>query len=277
MDNTNDELELSRLADGELDADHAALALLSALEDPARRKALRDLLKLRLVTAPWRAQQAPAMNVSFAAPARRARRLGRLGRVGRVALAAAVGGVLVLGGVWLGRGLAPVPPPSLGEAVSLTPQERQRITEVFRFHESVAGPLRWYAADDRQVQLAGLETPPAGQEPLAIVLRMEPAPGKGQARTVVLVCREGQQASVDLPAEPDGLPALRLRLAPSRHNGAVEAQYALAVAGPDDGPILATLAGKRTLGPTGAALGQLPWKDRLLSVAASAWVIGEER
>jgi hypothetical protein len=277
MDNRNDELELSQLADGELDADRAAQVLLPALEDPARRNQLRDLLKLRLVTAPWRRQEGGAASLAVAAPAERPRRFRRLGRVGQLAAAAAVGGLLVLGGLWLGRGQAPPPPPGQAQGPDIPPEERQHITEVFRFYESVAGPLKWYVADERQVQLASLEVPPAGQDALAVVLTIARAGDKGRARTMVVVCRDGQQAAINLPAEGDGLPALKLRLIPRRHNGAVEAEYALGVSGPGEGPILATLAGRRRLGAGSAVLGQLPWQERMLSVAASAWVMGEEK
>ena len=57
MMNEHDEILLSQLADGELDSDQANEALLEVLDDPAGRERLKEMLRLRQTTLPWRSRQ----------------------------------------------------------------------------------------------------------------------------------------------------------------------------------------------------------------------------
>lgn len=99
---TNEEhgIRLSQLADGEMSGDEANELLLDVLDDPAAREELKQMLRLRRSTAAWRRRRPPRPVMVLAdRPAPRVR--GRAAwRLGGLAVAACVGGLLVLAGVW---------------------------------------------------------------------------------------------------------------------------------------------------------------------------------
>ena len=287
MTNERDEIRMSQLADGELSSDQANELLLSVLDAPADREKLKALLRFRQTTAGWRTRQ-PPRPVMIVAERPGALRRGRAAwHLGSLAVAACVGGLLALAGIWgAGRLGGPVrqtyPWPTVAR---VTPEQMRQVAMVFALHESVAGPLAWYAADDQNIRLASAGGTEAGQTPIAVLLKLGPAgpdaarsTGSGQAaRTLVIVCREDRPAVIELPAESPGRVGLRMYLTPRTVNGKVEMQYAIAVDGDGRQPSVASLAGRRRIGLTETSLGQLALGEKVLNVEASAWPMRQER
>ena len=230
-------------------------------------------------------------------------RRGRMAwRMSSLAVAACVGGLLVLAGVWAAgwmarpaepgrQGLVAQAPPA-GYADQVTPEQMRQVAKVFALHESVAGPLAWYAADDRNIRLASARPAEAGLPLIAVLLRLEsaapgaavsaPSASSGQARsgqaarTIMIVCREDAPTVIELPAEMAGQAGLRVYLAPRAVNGKVDMQYAIAMDGQSQDAPLASLSGQRSLGLAEAPLGQLAMGDRVLNVEAAAWAMRQE-
>jgi len=287
MTDDRNEILMSQLADGELSSDQANELLLSVLDAPADREKLKVLLRFRQMTVGWRNRQ-PERPVMIVAERPGALRRGRAAwRMGSLAAAACVGGLLALAGIWgAGRLGGPVrqtyPWPTVAQ---VTPEQMRQVAMIFALHESVAGPLAWYAADDQNIRLASAGGTEAGQTPIAVLLKLGPAgpdaarsTGSGQAaRTLVIVCREDRPAVIELPAESPSQTGLRVYLAPRTVNGKVEMQYAITVDGDSRQPAVASLAGRRRIGLAETPLGQLALGDRLLNVAASAWPMRQER
>jgi hypothetical protein len=287
MTNERDEIRMSQLADGELSSDQANELLLSVLDAPADREKLKALLRFRQTTAGWRNRQ-PKRPVMIVAERPGALRRGRAAwRMGSLAVAACVGGLLALAGIWgAGRLGGPVRQTYQWPTVAqVTPEQMQQVAMIFALHESVAGPLAWYAADDETIRVASARGTEVGQTPIAVLLKLGPAgpdaarsAGSGQAaRTLVIVCREDRSAVIELPAESPGQAGLRVYLAPRTVNGKVEMQYAIAVDGDGRQPAVASLAGRRRIGLTETSLGQLALGEKVLNVEASAWPMRQER
>ena len=287
MTNERDEIRMSQLADGELSSDQANELLLSVLDAPADRERLKQLMRLRKTTAGWRNRQ-PKRPVMIVAERPGALRRGRAAwRMGSLAAAACVGGLLALAGIWAAGWLGgPVRQTYRWPTVAqVTPEQMQQVAMIFALHESVAGPLAWYAADDETIRVASARGTEAGQTPIAVLLKLGPAgpdaarsAGSGQAaRTLVIVCREGRPAVIELPAESPGRAGLRMYFTPRTVNGKVEMQYAIAVDGDGRQPAIASLAGRRRIGLTETSLGQLALGEKVLNVEASAWPLRQER
>jgi hypothetical protein len=280
-----DETLLSQLADGELPSDQANEVLLTVLDDEPARALLKTQLTLRQGLRGWRNQQSARPVIALCSrPAQRPRSVLRRWRLGSLATAAGVGGLLALAGFWaagaggLGRGTPS--PAAVPQAVMVTPEQMQQVASVFALHESVAGPLAWYAADDKNIQVSSAQADETGHRPVAVWLKFEPATAGGAARNYVIVCRENQAATIDLPGDASGAPGLRVYLAPQTINGKVDMQYAITVddrgqSGKPSNP--GTLSGQRHISLAQTSLGQLAMDDRLLSVEASAWPIKETR
>lgn len=293
------EILLSQLVDHELPADEADRVLQEVLDDAEARCRLKSMLRLRQTLGPWRGQEPVGPVVAMAlvgaseGDSRPARPLLSL------ALAIVLGGVLVAGGFHLGgqfrkgpqgEPIAAVPgePASGAEeaasgnrrpAILVTPQQRREIAQAFALHESVAGPLSWYVADDSHIRVAPASEEEDSRQPVGVVLRLAPAethPGS-QGKTYVIVCRIRDMADIELPQTATGQ-TVRLRLLSTEADGDVNLRYAIAAVGSDrragDG---AALAGQRHVGLRQTSLGQLAVDDRLVNVDASAWVIREER
>jgi len=287
MMNEDDEILMSQLADGELPSDQANELLLDVLDEPSGREKLKGLLRLRQATAGWRTSQPPQPVVIVADRSRPMRRSRLAWRMSSLAVAACVGGLLVLTGVWaagwIGSPVRPAhqwqvaPAPDAPPAVAqVTPEQMRQVAKVFALHESVAGPLAWYAADDRNIRLASARPAEAGQPLIAVLLRLDPEVSGSAARTVVIVCREDAPAVIELPAEMTGHAGLRVYLAPRAVNGKVEMRYAIAMDGESRQAPAASISGQRRLGATEALLGQLAMGDRVLNIEAAAWPMRQE-
>lgn len=289
MINEQDEMLFSQLADGEIDSDQLNELLLKVLDDPQGRERLKEMLRLRQSTANWRAKQPPQPVLVVAERPRPSDRSRLARRMSGWAVAACVGGLLVLAGVWAGgwirRPVQPRPkdqiaqgPDATPTVAQVTPEQMLQVSRVFALHESVAGPLAWYAADDRNIKLANASAAEARNAPIAILLKLESASDGGQARTCIIVCRESEYANVELPGPSPGAPGFRAYVAPQSANGRINVQYAIALEGSPDRPaVLASVSGQRRVGLDETSLGQLAVGDRLINVEASAWPIREEK
>ena len=270
-----DEDLLSQLADGELDGDQANDILLEVLDDEALREQLRAQLRLRRSLAPWRQQQPARPVLALQAPKPKFKAGGGVWRLGSLAAAAVIGGVLVMAGSWIaGHGSRPDGPDGHQTISAVSTETRREVAEVFALHESVAGPLKWYAADDQRIQLAAAEGVEGVGRPVAILLRL--APTGDRAKSYAVVCRNNQYARVDLPAA-DGTGGLHLRMMPTVQNDRVMVRYAIAMDSPEEsGVARAVLAGQRALGLKHTLLGRLVYNEQPFDIGASAWVVRNE-
>jgi hypothetical protein len=298
------ELLLSQLVDHELPADQAdqVLAgildeLADVLDDTESGRRLRDMLQLRQTLGVWRQQELPRAIIALP-PAPSAAHLSHAPwRTMSLAVAAVLGGILVAAGFYLGgqfsgpRPGTPIAqnnansagqpeqasPESPRSVIVVTPEERREIARAFALHESVAGPLSWYVADDSTIHVAPLGKGERPQQTIAVVLRMTPAllSNSKEAKTYVIVCRSNDAASIELPQSAMAKTS-RLRLLSTVSHGEVNLQYVLAVEGSDRAAGDAALAGQRRLGLGQTGLGQLAMNECLVNVDASAWVLRGE-
>ncbi len=276
---------LSQLVDGELPLDQANQVLAEVLGEltdvPSSAEAaghLRAMLQLRQTLAPWRRQEPPKTIVALPPRAGKTAHFGL--RALSLAAAALLGGILVAGGFFLRSQLGggqPVVIAASQPATIVTPDQRREIAQAFALHESVAGPLCWYAADDATIQVAPAQKGEALRQPIAIVLRFArdvSCSGRQPVgpKTYVIVCRNGD-AAIELPQSAVAK-TMRVRLLPTAANGTVSLQYAIAADGSNHGADETALAGSRRLDLGQTPLGQLALNDCLVNVEASAWVIG---
>jgi len=287
MSDERNDILLSQFVDGELPSDRANELLLSVLDVPAERERLNDMLRLRQVTVGWRTRQPPQPALVVAERLRAFRRGRSARRLSGLAVAACIGGLLVLSGIWaagwLGRTVQPgdsqqivdphITPPAVAH-VSI--EQMRQVAKVFALHESVAGPLAWYAADDQNIRLASAKRAEVSQAPIGVLLTLQSATADTAARTLVIVCRNDQPAIIEIPTESSGRAGLRVYLTPRTINGKVDVQYAIAVGGESQQPPLASLSGRRRLGLSETPLGQLAMGDRVLNIGAAAWPIRGE-
>lgn len=275
------EILMSQMADGELTGDQTNELLLNVLDAPDEREKLKQVINLRRVTSAWRLRQPdrPMVIVSQKPTIFHHRRL--MWRLGSMAVAACVGGLLVLAGLWAAGGFGARQVQTLGPdsslATSVTTEQMQQVAKVFALHESVAGPLAWYAADDQNIRLASARGTEVSQAPIGVLLKLESATPGTTARTLVIVCRNDQPAVIELPAEIAGQAGLRVYLMPSTVSGKVDMQYAIAMDGQPQQAPLASLTGQRRLGLAETSLGQLAMGDKMLNVEAAAWPMRQER
>lgn len=279
---------LSQLVDGELPPDQANQVLgeifgelVDVLRGSETGMELNAMLRLRQAIEPWRRLELPpVVTLPSSHP------IGKIWSFRRQAIglaaAAVLGGILAAGGFFLGERSKVKQPFVSGApqpAIVVSPEQRQEIANVFALHESVAGPLSWYAADDSTIQVAPAGKGESLRQPIAVVFRLiqdsttstcDAMPPK----TYVIVCRNSDPATIELP--PSALSkAVRLRLFPTLAQGHVNLQYTISADGSDLGPNEAATAGSRMLGLDQTALGQLALNDRLVNIDASAWVIDQ--
>ena len=255
-----DELRLSELVDGELDRDEANALLLETLDDAQARAQLKGLLQLRHVLAKWRRQSPPGVRLPMLV---RSVRRSLLSQPAGYAAAAAIGGLLVMSGFLLarspGRNAAERTAPSamVLHRQELSPETVRQTAQVFAFHESVGGPLKWYASDDRQVQLASFDEPRSLGEPIVVYLDLVADASAGAAsRQYTVVCRAGQQATMDFPAEPGKVPGVQIQMLPSLRGGEVELRYIVDLHAPKASrERWVSLAGQNVLGRQPMKLG----------------------
>ena len=191
MNDERNEILFSQLADGELESDRLNEVLLDALDDEQSRTKLKEMLRQRQATSPWRGVQPPRPIVIVAKQAAPMPRRRLPWRVASMAVAACLGGVLVLTGFWAAGRLGNSGPaePRYGPGIetvsspAVTTEQMQQVAEVFALHESIAGPLAWYAADDQNIKLASARGAEASNQPVAVLLRLTPtSPARPHAR-----------------------------------------------------------------------------------------------
>ena len=280
MTNEHDEILMSQLADGELPSDQANELLLGVLNDADKRRELKEHLRLRKSLGQWRRQKPARPIVALSAGHEaRPRYASLFRRLGSLAAAAVIGGVLVLAGFWTADRINPVEQKGRGDlrVAAVTDEQMRQVASVFALHESVAGPLAWYAADDQNIQLASARGAEVSQAPIGVLLKLESATPGAIVRTLVIVCRNDQPAVIELPAESSDQAGLRVYLTPRTSNGKVDVQYTIAVNGQSQQAPLASFSGQRRLGLSEAPLGQLAMGDKLLNVDAAAWPMRQER
>jgi hypothetical protein len=288
------ELLLSQMIDGELSPDEANQALsetldelADVLDDAEACRRLRVMIQLRETLSPWRRQEPARPVVAIPASRSALRHSHLLRRFVDLAAAAALGGVLVAGGFYLGnrdrgREIAPTVATRIAPAATIvSPEQRQEIDRAFALHESVAGPLCWYASDDAAIQVAPALKGETLKKPIAVVLRLSADPNGPQrekygAKTYVIVLRGDSPATIELPGSPLAS-NLHVRLLSTETNGRIDVQYAIAAdAGKDRGLLDTSLAGRRSVGEGTTSLGQLAVNSHLVNVDASAWVMKNE-
>lgn len=289
--------------------------LAHVLDNVEAGKRLNAMLQLRRAMNPWRQQEPSRAIVALPSTAASERLSGELPsplrrgaggeggsqsswRVMSLAAAAVLGGILVAGGFFLGGRLGGERPGTtiakqsdnagaLQEAherhppvIVITPEQRREIARAFALHESVAGPLSWYVADDSTIQVAPVQKGETLRQPIAIILRLVPdrscpSDEATPPKTYVIVCRNSD-ATIELPQSAVAK-TVRLRLLPTATGGEVSLQYAIAADGSDRGPDEAALAGRRHVDLRHTSLGQVALNDCLVNVDASAWVIQDQR
>jgi len=274
MMNEQDEVLFSQLADGEIDSDRLNELLLKVLDDPQGRERLREMLRLRQTTAAWRHSR-PERPVIVAHGAKMPQHVRFPWHLGSLAAAAVIGGMLVFGGFWAANRFQR--PGGETSRASVTAEQMQQVAKVFALHESVAGPLAWYASDDHNIKLANASAAEARNAPIAVLLRLGPASAGGASRTYIIVCREKEPALIELPGSSPDAPGLRAYLTPYSVNGKIDMQYVIALDGSEGQQgVLASMTGQRRVGLAERSLGQLTLGDRLVNVEASAWTISTE-
>ena len=270
---TTGEALLSQLADGELDSDQANDVLLQVLDDETAREQLKKHLRLRKSLGPWRRQR-PMRPVILKGGIDSLHHRSWSLRLATLASAAMLGGVLVGAGFLLAI-LGDRPEPGAAESgmAVVTAQERADLAAAFRLHESVAGPLVAYAADENNVQLVSAEGPQLTGQPIGIMLRLGTADQRQEARTYAIACRSDRAATIELPGTAWS-DTVRLYLVPTVAEGRVDLEYAIALGDPaDTRGRSAALAGRRHVGLKPTPLGQMAVGDRSIDVDAVAWVI----
>ena len=291
------DLLLSQWVDGELPADQADQVLADALDNVELREQLKAMLRLRQVLGRWTRQE-PPQNIALDATAHLPgsskiaikhvtdgnHPFGSFRTLSGLAAAAILGGVLVAGGFFL-EGLYRAASSPVTVAVRpvtvVTPEQRQEIARAFALHESVSGPLSWYASDDATILVAPAKKGETLRKPIAVVLRFarDASCAVGSVvppKTYIIVCRNDAPETIELPELPASIIAkkLRLRLVSTEINGQISLQYALATNGSGDPEDGAALVGRRCIGDNQTTLGQLAFNNCLVNVDAGAWVLG---
>jgi hypothetical protein len=283
-------VRLSQLVDGELPTAEANRVLAEVFHELAdvlvnseMGTELHAMLQLQQAIAPWRQQEPPTTIVTLPQQ-QRGRKVAHVAwQIAAYASAAVLGGLLVAGGYFLGgrppveRSVAPIAQQPI---VVVSPEQRQDIARAFALHESVAGPLSWYAADDATIQVAPAGKGEALRQPIAVILRLtrELSGQTGPAArptTYVIVCRDNDPATIELP-QSGVAQTVRLRLLPTATKGAVRLQYAIAAADAGRGSNDTAVTGRRDVGLAQTSLGQLAMNDHMVNIDASAWVMQDQ-
>jgi hypothetical protein len=268
---------LSELVDGELSSDQTNEVLLAVLDDEADRERLKSQIHLRQTYQAWRTQQLPQSVSVISQQDPAARRGGRIWHLGGLAAAALIGGLLVTVGFWAASNMGKAPVAIANPApAAVMPEQMRQVASVFALHESVAGPLKWYAADDQKIQLASAQAGQINQRPVAVQFRIGPAGAKpSQMRSYIIVCRDKESATIEFP-QAGGASIVRMRLLPDLRDGKVNIRYAITMDRPEqDEETSSALSGQRLVDLRHTSLGQIAMAGQLVNVDASAWVIPE--
>ncbi len=276
MRGSTEDVHLSRLVDGELDSDESNAVLLEVLDDGEARGRLKELLTLRCALAPWRQQVGPSP--SRAATPRPSARVDRsmLRYAGSLAVAAAIGGLLVMGGFLMARhpggGTTTAPPADSWASPRLPAEAIMQTARAFALHESVGGPLKWYAHDDRSVQLASINGGSVDAVPVALFVRVGSATRPKQpVWNHVVVCRVGEAATVTFPAGTEDRPDVRVQVVADRLGDGVNVRYGVAIDAPGDASTRwGSLVGQHSVGTAETPIGQLDLGNGRGRVAVSA-------
>lgn len=277
---------LSQLVDGELPPDQANKLLSEVFGELAdvlgnveAAKELHAMLELHQTLRLWREQSPQRAVVATVLPHHGAD-MSHFRQLATMAAAAALGGILVAGGFYLAgqsNAIPTVAPAPQQTVVLVSPEQRSEIANAFALHESVAGPLSWYASDESTIQVAPAGRDETLREPIAVVLRLKPDAATLMAesippKTYVIVCRNNDSATIELP-QSILAQKVRLRLLTKTVNGDVRLQYTIAADGTNNRMDEGVLAGCRSVAFNQTSLGQLAVNNRLLDVDASAWVL----
>ncbi len=285
--------QFSSLADGELSADEQADVLLSVLDDDDARGRLRGHLAVRRQLRAWRQQAPRATARVLLAPAPELEKSlqhyshSKWASFGQLAVAAVLGGVLVLGAVaasrWTERAMpiaaenrTPAEPAAKSTSLhlALVSAERQRqVAEVFAFYESVTGPIKSYVDSEGAIAVEPLAAPATAGQPIAILIRFADQSRPGQSLTESLVVtRENVPTKFTLHGGAGGSPQPDLYVIPSRTNGEIDVRYAISLSA-DPERRSASITGWKKVGLEETSLGGLSLGDRSLEVSASAWAV----
>jgi len=279
MHNEFDDVQLSQLCDGELDNREMVRTLLGVLEDESARGRLQEQLRLRELLTPWR-EQAPAIAAPNRAPTPQPVPVKGEGEITRhlrslTTIAATLAGGLLVGvGAWLGSHFAQGPAAIAKNDLKplqhslVSANQREQVAKVFAFHESVAGPLQWYAADDQEIELSAADATERTKQPVAAVLRLSSVGEKPWSREYVVVCRDHVPVTIPLPHSDSRLPPARLYLSSQTSGSSIDLRYSLTF---DPTAGAAGLAGHRQVGLDMTTLGELALGDQLIRVECSAW------
>ncbi len=212
-------------------------------------------------------------------PTCRPTRLAHTGQLVGLATAAMIGGLLVMGGFWLARPdrTATATNGRYDLPVNISAEAVRQAAGAFALHESVGGPLKWYAADEQRIQFAAIDDKTPAGKPVTIFLEVKPAGRPDTApRSYVIICREGEQAALDFPPAGAGQPAVRVHLIPAVHNGRIEMRYAISLSdGASGEPGWASLAGERLVGTEPTELGLIALGGQRFNVGAAARLLSE--
>ncbi len=270
MNEPRDDVLLSQLVDGELDGDEANALLLEIVDDEPRRERLRELLRMRSLLAAWRRQ---GFTSALPPAARRSLQPTRVGaRTRELALAAAVGGLLVAGGFMMSHLPAPLET-AQPDVFVLSDTQLTQTAHAFALHEAVAGPLSWYASDERDIQLASAPAD-ASVPPIAVFVHVRPEGDSENEREYVVVCREGELAAARFPGGFTDAANLHVRLTPRVDDGRIVITYAITLGNRrDERSSWSSLVGRRAILRQRTFIGQLEIDGRLYEVGVSAGVL----
>ncbi len=275
---------LSQLADGELAHDETVATLLGVLDNAESRDRLRRHLQLRRMTAAWRSQK-PAGELALPGPSAASTPLkssaegrahGQRQHGLNLLTATLAGGLLVALGVWMGKSspvaIVPFNSDPGTQPLAMNASQRQQIAQVFAFHESVAGPLKCYATDDKAVEVAPADFETQSARPLAVVLRLT-ADGspRSAGHEYVIVCRQGVPVAIPLPHGDSSAPQGRLYMSPVVDREGVGLSYSLTMEDASGKSAGAAISGRRNVGNDLRSLGEVALGDQLVHVEASAW------
>ncbi len=283
--------QLSQLCDGELDNTAMVGVLLNVLDSPEAKerpqtesqRTLRDLLRLRQTTAAWRNRE-PTKTILPTSPMITLDKSSRpMTNVAVWVATAACAVCLLLMGVVVGQYLnvgtaAPEvliteDAPELNVSSQVVRAERRRqLAEVFAFHESVVGPLSWYAAAENAEDLAMASGDPQSA-PVGLVLRFTTQGQQPESQEYTIVCRDRSSASIKLPGSGPGEEPVLVRLTPITERGEIALQYCVVLPGAPGIADAMGLSGRRSLGANLDELGEFAFDAKSIRVEASAWLL----
>ncbi len=282
---------LSALVDGEATDEERCDVLADVIHDVALRDELQQLIDLRRTTARWRNSidsppstetlcersrtQETERRPSTAAPSQK-------WSVGGYLVATVVGGLLVCAGLLAGRlgsggassgekGVPVQQSSPVERPLIVAPQQQRQAAEVFAFHESVTGPLSWFASDEDEVLLGSPMMEDVARRPAAVQLRIRDGATGREVGTWLIVCRDRTRADMELPLHDAESGPVRLSLLLNLEDSSIAASYSLVFGALTSETQRAHLSGQRNLDASAAAIGEVFFHGRRLTIDAAAW------